>query len=76
LVAPSCVIQVAIVACAGLIFMPLVSAGTTIFRARMERARIMDEGEAELRPSFRSRRAIPGVERRRAALGVGHRNGN
>ena len=40
LVPPSSVTKLAMVACAGRIFMPLTSSGTTIFlRARMERRR-------------------------------------
>ena len=59
------------VRCAGRIFMPLMSSGRRSF-AGVERAGIENEGEAEMMSfiSF-SRRAVPVVERRRAALGVG-----
>src|ERR1043165_7663237 len=108
LVPPSCVIQVAIVACAGRIFMPLMSPGTRIFlvlewnepgswknakqnftsfisfsayfRHRdllglgMERARIMEEREAELHVLhlLLGIFAVPLVERAGAFLGVRH----
>ena len=61
------------VACAGRIFMPLMSPGTTIFLVlRVERAGIVHEGEAELDVLhlLLGVFAVPGVERLRAALGV------
>src|SRR5450759_1588067 len=71
LVPPSSVTSSAMVACAGRIFMPLMSAGLA---GRMNCARIVHEGEAELDVLHLLGRvfAIPGVERDRAALGVRH----
>ena len=77
---PSCVTKVAMVACAGRIFMPLMSAGTTIFfLLEWNEPGIVHEGEAELDVLhlLGGVFAIPGVERPRAALGVAEiRNGN
>src|SRR6266404_5818962 len=78
LVPPSCVMKVAMVAWAGRIFMPLMSSGTTIFLVREWNVPgVVHEGEAELDVLhlLRGVFAVPGVDRLRAALGVGEQEG-